>query len=174
MKRWFMARLLRERILLGVFALLGVGIWGSSVLNRAGAVGAALRRTGVDLEEQARWLSQRETVERESAQAAGRLEPGRTFNAVRLQAELDALAGQAGLNARELGDPKTERTGAFSVHSVQLNARNADYAALVRFYSQVKARAPYMGIEELSLVANRSNPAQLNAVLRISAVEIPH
>ena len=58
------------------------------------------------------------------------------------------------------------------MHTVQFNLQKSDWDTLKRFYLELTKRSPYIGIEQFSLTADRASPAQLNASLRVSSVEI--
>ena len=64
------------------------------------------------------------------------------------------------------------RSGEFAVHTVQFVLPRADFEALKKFYLALSQRSPYIGIEQCTLSAERANPAQLNASLTVSSVEI--
>ncbi len=172
MKAFFLSRILREKILLLAFTVLGAAIWFSSVSDRVGARLREIRRITTDLEVQQRWLVQSERISREASLAVEHLDPARTFDNVRLQSELNAMASGASLSNYDVSDSRTESTSQFSVHSVQFSVRNTNIGALVAFYAELSKRAPYIGIEQFSLEGNRSNPAQLNASWRVTSVEI--
>lgn len=172
MKAFFLSRLLREKVLLLAFALVGALIWLSGVGERASAKWREVKVTSTELEVQKSWLVQRERFEREAALAVEHLDPTRSLDSVRLQVELNSLAKAAGLTNYDVSDSRTERTSQFAVHSVQFQARNADMAKLITFYQSLAKRAPYIGLEQFSLMANRSNPAQLGATWRVTSVEI--
>jgi hypothetical protein len=172
MKAFFLSRLLREKILLVVFTLLGAAIWLSGVGERVAAQVRAIRVTSTDLDVQQRWLLQRDRIEKEATLAVEHLDPTRSFDSVRLQGELNTLARSAGLSNYDVSDSRTVRSSQFAVHSVQFSARNADLAALVTFYQSLAQRAPYLGLEQFSLASNRGNPSQLSASWRVTSVEI--
>jgi len=172
MKAFFLSRLLREKILLVVFTLLGAAIWLSGVGERVAAQVRAIRVTSTDLDVQQRWLLQRDRIEKEATLAVEHLDPSRSFDSVRLQGELNTLARSAGLSNYDVSDSRTVRSSQFAVHSVQFSARNADLAALVTFYQSLAQRAPFLGLEQFSLASNRSNPSQLSASWRVTSVEI--
>ena len=172
MKAFFLSRLLREKILLLAFTLLGAAIWLSGVGERLAAQVRAIRVTSTDLDVQQRWLSQRDRIEKEATLAVEHLDPSRSFDSVRLQGELNTLARSAGLSNYDVSDSRTVRSSQFSVHSVQFSARNSDMAALITFYQSLAQRAPYLGLEQFSLASNRSNPSQLSASWRVTSVEI--
>ncbi len=172
MRAYFLGRLLREKILLVVFVLIGAAIWLSGVSERVGSQVRSFRATSTDLDVQNRWLQQRERIEREAELAIEHLDPSKTFDSVRLQSELNALARTAGLSNYDVSDSRTARTSQFAVHSVQFTARNADIAKLIQFYRTLAQRAPYLGLEQFALASNRSNPTQLTASWRVTSVEI--
>ncbi len=172
MKAYFLSRLLREKILILAFVLIGALIWLSGVSERVSAQWRAIKTTTTDLDVQQRWLLQRERIEREAALAIEHLDPAKTFDNVKLQSELNGLARAAGLSNYDVSDSRTVRTSQFAVHSVQFSARNAEIGALITFYQSLAQRAPYLGLEQFALASNRANPTQLTASWRVTSVEI--
>ncbi|CAM3067087.1 general secretion pathway protein GspM [Rariglobus hedericola] len=172
MKAFFLSRLLREKILMLAFVLIGALIWLSGVSDRVGAQWRAIKVTSTDLDVQQRWLLQRARIEKEATVAIEHLDPSRTFDNVRLQSELNSLARSAGLSNYDVSDSRTTRTSQFAVHSVQFSARNADISALIAFYQSLGQRAPYLGLEQFALASNRANPSQLTASWRVTSIEI--
>lgn len=173
MKALFLSRLLREKLLLLIFVVVGAAIWASSVNTRARAMSIAVRRASADLAEQQLWIDRQQSIQAEADAAVRNLDPSKTFNGVRLSAELSALASKAGLASNATsGGLRTERTAQFAVHTIEFNLRGVEWGALLGFYEALSERAPYVGIEEFALAADRNNPANLNATLRVSSVEI--
>lgn len=173
LKTFFQTRVLREKVLLLVFAGLVAVIWASSTAGRASAWIRAYRQASADLGEQQLWLDRREAIERAAATAVGHLDPARSFNAVRLSAELGAVAASAGVGGNTSSEAlPTERTAQFAVNSVRYRINRVDWEAVKRFYLELSQRAPYITIEQFSLSAERANPAQLNVLMKVTAVEI--
>jgi hypothetical protein len=173
MKTWFLTRAAREKLLLVALAVAAALIWGTRLNDRVRVVGGEVRQTNADLTEQRMWLERRESIEAEAEAAVRNLDPARTFNGVRLSAEVSAVAQGAGLGANATsGGLRTERTPQFAVHTLELNLRGVAWNNLLSFYAALSERAPYIGIEEFALTADRNNPASLNATLRVSSVEI--
>lgn len=171
MRRRFLARSLREKVLLVAFALLLASTWLASVAGRSRVLVAEAQAVAAARADQALWLGNRTAIEAQAAQATARLDPARTLNGARLVGELSALAAQAGL-APEVSGQRTERTTQFAFHSAQVSFRRADLAALVRFYEEVGRRSPYIGLEQVSLTVDRAAPGSLNATFRVVAAEI--
>ncbi|MFA6959330.1 MAG: hypothetical protein WC205_01105 [Opitutaceae bacterium] len=172
MKAYFLSRLLREKILLLAFTLIGALIWLSGVGERAGVQLRAIKTTSTDLDVQQRWLLQRTRIEKEAELAIEHLDPARSLDNVRMQGELNTMARAAGLSNYDVTDSRTVRTSQFAVHSVQFSVRNADISSLITFYQALSQRAPYLGLEQFALASNRANPSQLTASWRVTSVEI--
>jgi hypothetical protein len=170
-KRRFLARTLREKLLLLVFVGLVAATWIASVAGRSRVLVAEARAVAATRADQALWLGNRTAIEAAAAQATARLDPARTLNGTRLVGELSALAGQAGLSP-EVSGQRSERTTQFAFHSAQVSFRRADLGALVKFYEEVSRRSPYIGLEQVSLAVDRGAPGTLNATFRVVAAEL--
>jgi hypothetical protein len=173
MKTFFFSRHIREKILLtALLALVGI-VW----LARVGRSGRAFwlewRANAAVLQTQQQWLDNRANIEGSATKAVAHLDPARTFSSPRLLGELSTIADQVGVrnntSSEILG---TELANQFSVNTVQVAVRNADLPSLLNFYEALDKRAPYIGLEQFSLTVNPANPALLNAVMRVSSVEI--
>jgi hypothetical protein len=168
----FLGRLLREKLLLVVFALIGLLWWLSSFSGRAGSFARTAKVTSGDLAEQQLWLNNQVAIEEVGRKTAARLDSAQTLDALRLASEVGVIASQNGLHTTSSGGQTTETSGQFSVHTLEYNANRADWDALKKFCGDLQKRAPYIAIKEFTLVADQSNPALLNLRLRISSVEI--
>ncbi len=169
MKTFFTTKSLRERMLISAFLLVGLAWWASSLLGRTRQFGQDWSAVGLDLKTQHEWLARKQEVETRLATVGRQLDPSRTLNAGQAYAEINRLA--QGLGA-EMGAQRTERTDNFAMHSLQVTIRRASMAALIPFYKELSARAPYLGVEQCSLSADRAAPGQLSAVFRIYSVEV--
>jgi hypothetical protein len=173
MKAFFLSRLLREKILLVALAVAVAAVWLNAAGKRADRLWRDVRNTSTDLQEQELVLAEKAPIEARAVAAVARLDPARTYDPVRLQSEVNTIATAAGLGAKaNIGDARTERANQFAVNTVQVTIRNADYAALVTFYLELKKRAPYLGLENFDVFASPANPASLTAAMRVSSVEI--
>lgn len=173
MKAFFLTRLLREKVLLlGLVAIAAV-MWLSAVSTRVRTFWTEVSLTNTELETQRMVLSERESIQAAAKAAVEHLDPSRTFDSVRLQAELDAVARSVGITRdTSIDDSQIAPGPQFSLNSVRFVIRNGQWEAIERFYAELAKRAPYIGIEEFTLVANQANPSQLTASLRVSSVEI--
>jgi len=171
-RAFFLARLLREKVLLAGFVVLSAAVWLSSLSGRASRMVRTVRSTTVALNEQKLWLSNRASIEASAQAAAGRLDPVRTLDATRLLAEISAIANETGLKNTTSGEPRDVSSGHFSVHTLQFNVTKVDWATLKQFYLSLGKRSPYIGIEQYRMQVDRANPALLSASFQISSVEI--
>ncbi len=168
MKKFFNSRLLRERLLLLAFALIGATWWGAELVTRVRDQVQAWGSAKEDAKVQRLWLEQGASVSARTAEMARRLDAAQTMNAAQAFAEVSRLAQGLPL---ELGAQRTDRTDTFSLHSVQVTFRRVDMAGLLRFYEGVMSRAPYVGIDQCTISADRATPGMVNAVFRVYAVE---
>ncbi len=171
MKQYFLTRSLREKALLLAFIVIGALIWLSSSAGRTKIWVQEWRSVGAARAEQQVWLDNRADIEAQAAGATAQLDPARTLNGTRLVGEMNTLASAAGL-APEVSGQRTERTTLFAFHSAQVTFRRADFGALLRFYEELSQRSPYVGLEQVSLAADRSAPGSLNATFRVVAAEL--
>lgn len=168
MKNFYNSKSLRERLLLLGFLAIGVIWWGSAVAGRIRLNVVAWQSASRDAEVQRLWLAQESAVGERTASVARQLDASRTMNASQAFAEVDRLA--QGL-PHEMGGQRTDRTDNFALHSLQVTFRRVDMGGLLRFYEGVAARAPYLGIDQCVISADRASPGMVSAVFRVYSVE---
>ena len=173
MRAWFMGKLAREKILLLAFLLAAAVLWSSDLSERLRESIYEVRMTSGTLGTQAQWLADRERIESEARAAVEDLDSSRTYNSVRLSAEMNTLANQAGiastLRSNVIG---TQQTAQFAVHQVELTLTRVPWSNLLQFYDALSQRAPYIAIERFRLYSVRTDTSLLNAQLLVSSVEI--
>jgi len=169
LKNFFITRQFREKLLLLGLVMLTAATWLSSASHRTARFWSEFRATSSLLASQSELLGQKNRIEAEAKAAVEHLEPAKTYDGVRLQAEIAAIANRTGVINYTADNVQTERVSQFSMNSMQLQIRNADYATLVRFYIELSKQAPYIGIEQFRLsVANFKH----SMAMRVSSVEI--
>ena len=173
MRTWFMGRIAREKALLLLFVSAVAVVWVSSVWERADVLWRASTQTSTDLDVQEKWLLKKDEIEARARAAIEDLDGSKTFNSVRLSAELSTLAREAKIdsNLRSEAQP-TQRTAQFSVNTVRLTLNKVTWASLLQFYEALSLRAPYISIEQFTLRSARSDSDELSASLLVSSVEI--
>jgi hypothetical protein len=172
MKRVFLNRVLREKVLLTVFVTLAATIWGMSTAQRARVAGIDWRTVRADQAAQMRWLERADDIAAQAVKATRNLDPAKTLNVTRLVGEVSNLATQAGL-AADIGAQRTKLgTDRFAFNVVQVNFRGAELPALLRFYAALNRRAPYLALEQCSVAVDRAHPGQLNVSLQVVSVEL--
>lgn len=171
MKNFFFQRALREKVLLLAFALFALVLWTGRGWSRTRLLWQDWRKAATELSTQQVWLQNGPAIDAAALAATKSLDPVRTLNATRLVGELNALASQVGLTA-DISAQRTEHTSQFAFHTVQVTFRRADLPTLINFYRGLSKRAPYIGLEQFSLTADRANSGQLNASFRIGSPEL--
>ena len=177
LKRFFLSRLFREKVLLLAFVGIGAAIWLSSFSSRGLAAWSSYRQRQLELDTQQTWLRSREQIERAATEAITHLDAKATLNPTQLISELSELARKYSLSF--VSDvPQTEKSGAFSLNTVTITIRtpgrngNAEFLDLEHFCADIAAKAPYMAIQQMNVVASKANPSQLSVVLRVVSVEL--
>jgi hypothetical protein len=171
MKRFFLSRSGREQGLLLAFAVLLAAAWLVGAIGRARGAGEIWRLIRAEKTTQQLWLDQEAAIMARAAEAVQQLDPAKTLNGPRLVAELNAMANTAGLSA-DVSGLRTETAGRFAFNAVQVTFRRVELGALVRFYTELVQRSPYLGAEQLSLQVDRGTPGHLNVTLRVVAAEL--
>lgn len=173
MKAFFLSRALREKILLVALIVGAAAMWLSGAGKRAGTFWRDVSTTSSDLKDQEMVLGQKDAIEARSLAAIGQLDPSKTFDQVRLQSEINTIANAAGLASKaSISSAPSEKAGQFSVHSVQVNIRNADWKSLTDFYRELQKRSPYIGLVSFDLFStSAANGHILTQTLRISSMQ---
>ncbi len=171
MKALFMRISRREKYMLVLFLLAVAIVWGGNLIDRAGALSQGFSSVGYLLEEQTIVLDNAEDIEARMRAGVENLDPERILSGTRLMNELDTIARSHGLS-REINPPRSDEGEVFFFHLVNVTVRQANIGSLMAFADDVQRRAPYMGLEEVSLTADRNDPRMLNATFRISSVEL--
>lgn len=171
MRHLFLGRPRTERVLTVAALLVGAAIWADAASRRVGAAWDGHREAAQERALQAEWLARAPGIEAAAAKGKEGLEAGKGIDATQLVAAAAELAAEAGLGVNT-DQPKTQRSGPFAVHTVQLSARRTDLATLVRFYRLVKPRAPYLAVGGLSIQADRTGSGVVSARIQLTAVEL--
>lgn len=168
LRAFFLSRLFREKLLLVVFAGLGVVLWFFSFNKRFVRFWAEQRQTSSSLADQQRWLDSRDAVQQAAQKAADLLVPSKTYNSTGLLEMVQRLASEAGLVAAQSNPQPTTSSAQFSIHTLEFTARQADWPPLKKFYESLLAKAPYISIEKFTLtLANGKH----SLVLTVSSFE---
>lgn len=170
-KNWYLTRLPREKILALAFALLGALIWLSGAIDRLAASRKEHSAASSELSTQKLWLDNRASIEEAAATAVKNLEPSKTLDATYLVAHVQSMAARAGLQVT-VEPPRTQRSAQFSVHTVLVRSQRAQLPALIAFYQEVAAKAPYVGLEQVILRTDRAAVGAVNADFQVTSVEL--
>lgn len=171
MKQFFLHKSHREQLLLVFFAVAAGVIWIVAAVGHVRADAQDWQLARADATAQQLWFDRQADIEARAAAAIKSLDPARTFDATRLASEISAMAREAALTINT-EPPKTTQTPQLAVHSVQVTCRRAALSALLKFYEAINQRAPYLGLEQCSLLVERNSGGLLTATLQVSSVEV--
>jgi hypothetical protein len=106
LRAFFLGRLLREKLLLVAFFVIGVLMWFSGYSKRLGTFWREQRLTTVNLAEQQRWLDNRKVIELSAQKSAKQLDAAQTLDATRLLAVVGSLSAELGLRNTNSGQQR--------------------------------------------------------------------
>jgi len=173
-RAFFLRRQLREKVLLLGFVALIVIVWSSELVDRVTLRAREISQTSLEIKIQREWLAKAQEIESAAKAALENWDPNKTYNAVKLNAEISSIANAVGFKRDYTLDMvSSQRSTEFArFHSVQFNANRADYFMLEKFYHELVKRAPYIGLERFILQADRNTGATVNARILITSVEL--
>jgi hypothetical protein len=179
-KALFLARELREKILLVVFVAAVAVIWLSFFKVRAGRLWQDGKTANATLATQAAWLARRDAIEARSNAAVAQLHPEKTFNDTRLFAEINRLGKEGFGNKMQVTTEPPKQLGQFATNSVTatINATNteADWGLLQKFYLDLQKLFPYISLEDFRVTsagAGRNGAGGVMTVrLRVTSIEV--
>lgn len=171
MRSFFLKRTWREQLL--VVVLLGVvaGLWLVNFSGRYSAWNASREASASEAERQAMWRAQAADIETRLASGLAQVQGGRSMGAAQFAGSLDGLVRKHRFSFR-LDAPSTERRPPVAIHTITLSLEKAEIGAIVAMIGELRATMPLVNVEQLTLSADRRNPVQLDARMRLSALEI--
>jgi hypothetical protein len=171
MRTFLLKRTWRERFLVILFLAVVAGLWLSNFAGRFSAWSARRESVTVEAERQDMWRSQAGDIETRLANGLAQVQGGRSMGPAQFAGALDALVRKHRFSFR-LDAPSTERRPPVAIHTITLSLEKAEIGGIVAMVSELRSTMPLVNIEQLTLSADRRNPAQLDARLRLSALEI--
>ncbi len=176
LRAFFLSRVLREKLLLVGFLVIGAIMWGSAFWTRASRFQRNARATTAELKDQDFWLGRRDQIQAATEKAAAQMDPSKTLDPTGLSVAVSQLAADAGIqgNLRTLNSEAAMTSGQFSINRLRLQVTNTSWHSFAVFYQHLQERAPYVAITELTLQPMRGNPAQITALLTVASFEIKH
>ncbi|HAS81549.1 MAG TPA: hypothetical protein DCS43_02430 [Verrucomicrobia bacterium] len=160
----------RERTMLGALILVGLLIWGSCLWRMHDALSALQVSAQSEWSQQEAWLANAEQIERELTAERDRIDTASTLDAAGLVEAVDALARARELTY-ELGAPMTTEDKLLRWHTLRIGIRNARLPDVIRLERGIRARYPYLSLDELSITANRADPRIMSVRLTVSAYQ---
>jgi len=171
MRSFILKRSWRERLLIVLLLAVVAALWLVSFTGRSSAWTARHNAASSEQERQEMWRAQASDVENHLASGLASVEGGRSLGAAQFAGSLDALVRRHRFSFR-LDAPLTERRPPVAIHTITLSLEKAEIGAIVAMVAELRTTMPLVNVEQLTLSASRTNPSQLDARLRLSALEI--
>jgi hypothetical protein len=179
-KAFFLARQLREKLLLLAFVGAAVAIWFSSFAGRARVFWLAVKSTNATLATQADWIGRSDSIDARTRAAAAKLDPLKTYNANSLLGVIDRLAKEEFGNKVDISTDASKVSGQFATHSVVATIRasntEADWGLLNKFYFDLQKLSPYVRLDELMIQTTGATRAgaggQMTVRLHATSIEV--
>ncbi len=160
----------RERTMLGALILVGLLIWGSLLWRKHDALSVLQVSAEREWTLQEAWLGNAEQIERDLEAERERIDTASTLSAAGLVETIDALARARDLTY-ELGVPVTTEGTLLRWHKLRIGIRNARLPDVIRLERGIRARYPYLALDELAITANRADPRLMSVRLSVSAYQ---
>jgi len=171
MRTFLLKRSWRERLLVLVLLAVVAGLWFWNFSGRYSAWSARWDSANRESDRQAMWRTQATDIEARLASGLAEVQGGRSMGAAQFAGALDGLVRKHRFNFR-LDAPSTERRPPVAIHTITLSLEKAEIGAIVAMIAELRSTMPLVNVEQLTLSADRRNPVQLDARLRLSALEI--
>jgi hypothetical protein len=166
----FMGRSRREKVLAVLFLAVMASLWFSSFSGRAGALMTERRSVFSAKQDQDAWLNDRKTIDADYQTSLARLNEARLPTRNEFAGQIDTMLRKFQFGFR-VDPPQTKTGNTILEHTVNVSIEKANLAPLIEFTREIKEQFPYVGLEQLTLVPDRRNPALIDARLRLVAIE---
>lgn len=172
-KRLFKRLSLREQVLVLLFLLVILCIWGGDLLSRAGEWKDRHVEAKTELITQQQWLDRSEEYTIGLARSLERVDPEKTYSAAQLSGRIDALLRKAALAGSADIDPVKTREGEiFNDHDVRVRLSRISLAQFIQLNELFSKETPYINLTNLRVTKNRRNPEELDVRLEINSFDL--
>jgi hypothetical protein len=172
MKHFFFSLKPRERMMALAAIVVAAFLWSTGAWGRVRGNWDGWQALEEEARTQKSWTSRETEIRNAAAAAVNGLDSGRGYDEAKLVAEAVAAAREAGLSPSTESPKPAQKAGKFAVHSLQMTCRKADMTSVLRFYDSVKARAPYLAIGQLSMLADRGSVGTVTLKVQVTALEL--
>jgi len=161
----------REKMLLVLFLWVLVFLWLSMFGSKMADLFREFETVNASLAYQQVWLNSEASIEERLAESREILDPNKTYAKGRFIGRLDALAQASGASY-DVTNPTTRLGDVFNEHSLTVQFKEASMKALMSFDQAIQKEHPYLGVKEVKITPNRSDPKLLNAQFDVIALEL--
>lgn len=167
----FLSRTRREKVFFTAFVVVLIVVWMSTLAGRAKAFNIERISVQADARDQALWIDERDNIETNYQDALALLQTAELPTRNEVLAQIQALIQKYEFNPFTLNPPTTETRQNLLFHTYTVSFPRAEWEKLSMFHDELATALPTVNLEQLTLIADRRNPALLNARLRLVAIE---
>jgi hypothetical protein len=170
----FLARLLREKILLVALVLVAAVLWMTNLGGRVGLFLREQRHTQTTLAEQNRWLKKQGEVEKAAKQTSAAFTKERMLNDLGLLTAIQNAVADSGLQRTNISPAPDETSSQLAIHTCTFTVNRVDWQALERFFADLDKNPAYIRVKLFNALSPDKSSDALNVSMQISSVEILH
>jgi Tfp pilus assembly protein PilO len=169
---FFLARTRREKFLAVLLLIALAVIWLSTFSGRAAAAWRDGKAVNGDVAVQSQWLDNAASIEARFDEALARLEGKTLPSKNEVLALIQALVQKHGFGQGfSLPPPVSQQRERLTFHTYDLSIQRASYDQLQAFHEDLASALRTVTLERFVLQADTRNPKQINASLRLVAIE---
>ncbi|MFW5883812.1 MAG: hypothetical protein ACOCVG_05530 [Verrucomicrobiota bacterium] len=127
--------------------------------------------TEAELETQELWIDRGPRIRERLDSVLRRLDPEQTFSAPELNARLNEIAESINDNWR-MREARSQFEEEFRIHSIPISFRDSRIEDLIAFEARLQLEAPYIGLEQVRISANRGRENLLDADYLVTSFEL--
>jgi type II secretory pathway component PulM len=161
----------RERTMLGAVVIVCLLIWLSSLISRAEITNEQLHDAQKTIRQQNIWLESGPIFQAQFDQAVSQIDATKMLGGTELSTFIDSYARKNKLKY-EMTTPSVRSGKLYSKASMRVSLNNIPLEDLIKFQIELNAKRPYITVEAIALLANRSDPRLLTARLNLSSLAI--
>ncbi|MDQ8193704.1 hypothetical protein QEH59_04675 [Coraliomargarita sp. SDUM461004] len=161
----------RERTMLAAVIFVCLLIWLSSLASRWDLSKQTLQDANKQIRQQKVWLENAPLFQAQFDQNMSRFDTKQMLGGTELSTFIDSYARKNKLKY-EMTPPAVKSGKLYSKASMRVSLSNISLEDLIKLQIELDSKRPYIAVETIALVANRSDPRLLNARLNLTSLSI--
>lgn len=161
----------REKFLLLLFVGGIALVWLLYSVNRYNSGYKMLSGTNQQIDSYDDFLALKDSVEQQLLERSSELDSSKTLSSTELVSRLIGIIDQMDLRY-SINSPQTVTGPLFTFHNVRLSVNKAEFEAVLRLSDRLKSLVPYVTLDRVVVMPDRSDPNLLDVQFFISSLEM--